>query len=135
LEAPSVPGGGDPAPGSPPITYQGPHLVAGLQAQEGGPERRVLVVAVHAPTGGYELGHDETRVRADRTEVLLTLMNPGPDDVVTQAFEWLRAPVELEAGAPMPVHVLVAQPERGVQYIRAPPHELAAVVLASESKR
>jgi hypothetical protein len=116
----------------PKITYQGPELNVELQTQESMPPRHTLIVSAHVPTGGFELTHDETRTREGRTEVLLRLESPGPGEMVTQAFETKTASVR-RGDVPLPVHVLVAQPQRNVHYVQAPPHELAKVVPAPKS--
>ena len=106
------------------LTYQGPKVDAVLQ-QDAHLHR--VSVKVQVPTGGYELRLDETRSTGEVTGVYLTLVGPGPDEVVTMALEEPQANVSLQP-APGAVYVYVKQVQRDVQYGTEPAAELAQVL-------
>jgi hypothetical protein len=124
-EAKEDPSSTDQRPATPQERYEGPPATATIEP--GNAATPMLRVDVAVPSGGFELRHDETKQREGSTQVLLTLTEPGPDEAVTMALETKTAQVPL-TDTKGRVEVLIARVQRGVHYLVAPPHRLAATL-------
>ncbi|MGE3175335.1 MAG: serine hydrolase [Planctomycetota bacterium] len=80
-------------------------------------------------TGGHALRYEEARRDGDTVELRLCLTTPGSDEMVTQAFEDLRAEIPAaDLGDARRARVVISTWRRGVQYVRAPDHEPAGTL-------
>jgi hypothetical protein len=105
--------------------YEGPKATATIEdGKDGAPHVRVDVAV---PSGGYELRHDATKQIGGCTQMLLTLTEPGPDEMVMTVLE--TKTVQVPRGpAKGKVEVRIARVQRGVHYLVAPPHLLATTL-------
>lgn len=107
--------------------YGGPPLEARLEQTSG--DDVILQVQVDAPTGGYDLQHDDTVEQGEITKVRLTLTEPGPKEMVTQAMETLKQRVRLQNPSGH-VQVLVRRKQRNVDTGPPAEYRLAAEIRA-----
>jgi hypothetical protein len=124
VDPPPTPGGSSPAT----LTYDGPPLRAELEVMESQPPQYAVRVAVTPPTSGFELEHDETLSERGVTTLHFKLTTPAEDEGNSANRDPVVARVTLDEAPGDVVHVRVATWERGVQYLRPPTYELAAVV-------
>lgn len=86
-------------------------------------------IQLRVPTGGHELHYEGAKLDGEFADVELRLVTPGTDEMVAQALQDLE--VELPAadlGTAKQVRLRVATWQRGVHYLVAPAHELAATL-------
>ncbi len=107
--------------------YEGPVFHGSIVVVDSDPPRWKVHVTTTAPTGGYDLVHDSTEQNGAHTDVRLTLVEPGPDELVTMALEPHEVLLDL-GDTRGPVRVHVARTLRGVHYVTAPPHRIALVL-------
>lgn len=126
-------GGGQSAPGAgggpafPADPYEGPEIEAALEVMESQPPQYALVVRAVCPSGGHELVADGVRRAGSVAQALVTLTRPGPDEMVTMAFETKSVRIPLDP-APARIEVRVATARRNVHTLVPPPYLLARVV-------
>jgi hypothetical protein len=71
--------------------YIGPRAAVSVSRDPGFEQSNLAIVVLTAPTGGWVLTLDEADVRNGEAILLLTLEQPGPDEVVTMALVTHRA--------------------------------------------
>lgn len=70
----------------PPIEYDGPKFDFAIEVMESMPEQYALAWIVTANTGGWTLTTDDVEHTGTSAQVYVTLVRPGPDEIVTQAL-------------------------------------------------
>lgn len=112
--------------GTPVYDYAGPPIAADVELEG---STRVLRVDVTVPSGGFEFEAEGVESQGGVAIVRLKLTQPGDDEIVTMALETHTRRVAIPQDA-RSFKVMVASWKRGVQYVVAPAHKLAKLVLS-----
>lgn len=109
------------------VPYDGPELTATYETKESHPPQYTLQVAVHCPTGGWELRCEGLKDIPGGREARFVLTAPAADELVPQGFEWHKESVDLGTER-TPVRVLVSQRKRRDAKAAEQPFQFAASV-------